>query len=124
MLLKRLLAYKPYDRAVVHALAVSAYMTEQVDQAEALWTRLIRMDPLDTVSGYYRSLARRNPGWACPKQNLVYHNQVPVGEQMRRLQVFHAMEQAADYPAMRDTLEPGESLEGLMLWGLEMPDRT
>lgn len=122
VLLKRLLAYKPYDRAVVHALAVSAYMTEQVDQAEALWTRLIRMDPLDTVSGYYRSLARRTLDGHAPKQNLVYHNQVPVGELMRRLQVFHAMEQAADYPAMRDTLEPGESLEGLMLWGLEMPD--
>ncbi len=81
--LKRALREAPYSRELLHLRAVSLHNSGAPDaQVEPFWLRILRIDPEDSIAGYYHEMAVSGRlGEIAPA--LVY--QVPADEYRRRV---------------------------------------
>ena len=85
-LTRRALFETPHDRLLLHARAVALYRSGAgTKRAAALWTRILRIDPEDTIAAYYQDLASRD---ALEGVELNYAYQVPPAEYERRLRLI------------------------------------
>ena len=82
-LARRGLFNAPHDRELLHARAAALYKDgEKKQQAIALWTHILRIDPEDTVAAYYAEAAKAD---TLDPDVLGYAYQVPAEEYQRRL---------------------------------------
>ena len=82
-LARRALFSFPHDRELLHVRAVALLKTgAPLDKALALWTRILRIDPEDTVAAYYVETAKKGE---LRVEELPYFYRVPDVEYDRRL---------------------------------------
>ena len=82
-LARRALFETPHDRALLHVRAVALLKTgADAQEAAGFWTRILRIDPEDSIAAYYEDLAFHNE---LEGVELGYAYQVPQAEYERRL---------------------------------------
>lgn len=84
--IKRALQEAPHDKMLLHMRAVALHRAGYTDdQVKAFWLRILRIDPEDSIAGFYHAAA------AAGKLNEIdpgYAYEVPASEYRRRLMVM------------------------------------
>lgn len=113
--LKELLEYRPYDKRILHYMAVALFNTGQYDEAVVYWRRIMKLDPENTIAPYYVALAlerKEKP----EKRLLSYYFQVSYDEMARRMR---ALDRLFEGTCRKDLPEQDFRL---LLWGLDLGD--
>ena len=115
-LARRALFETPYDRDLLHVRAVALYRSGAgASNACGYWTRILRIDPEDTVAAYYEDLARRD---ALDGVELSYVYQVPQEEGERRLRYIAAKLEGGEEVVAGEWRE-NSAFRQLLKWCLE-----
>lgn len=73
----------PFDRELIHMRAVALWLSGETDEmVERFWTRILRIDPDDSIAAFYRDTAHRG---ALSEYSFDYSYQVPAEEFKRRI---------------------------------------
>lgn len=84
--IKRALWEAPYDKALLHMRGVALYRAGySEDQVKSFWLRILRIDPEDSIAGYYYAAASEG---RLKEANPGYGYEVPADEYRRRLMIL------------------------------------
>lgn len=84
--IKRALWETPYDKALLHMRAVALYRAGySEDQVKSFWLRILRIDPEDSIAGYYYAAASEG---RLKEADPTYGYEVPADEYRRRLMIL------------------------------------
>ena len=109
----------PYDRELMHIRAVSMKLSGEPDEAAgALWARVLRIDPEDTVAGYFQSVAASH---GLDDIDLEFAYQVPENEFVRRLGELSAR-LAKGFEHIRESWEMDADFRRLVRWAAGTED--
>jgi tetratricopeptide (TPR) repeat protein len=117
-MLTELIEYKPYDKKLLHYLAVSKFNQGAYMTAELYWANILKMDPKNAIAPYYIALSREyraKPG--DQPRILSYYFQVPYDETLKRLRM---MGQYYEQDGPSEIVK--EEQLSLLMWGLELND--
>ncbi|NLT16271.1 MAG: tetratricopeptide repeat protein [Clostridiales bacterium] len=120
-MLKQLLSYYAFDKKVLHYLAVSHFNLQQYHAALDYWNRVLKLDPMNTVAGYYRNLSNQYLLREMPERQLSYHYQVPFDEIIRRIKYLNDCVRLS-VQDLREHWEHDPEFFGIINWGLEIND--
>lgn len=120
-MLSRLFGILPYDTGVVHRYAMCLYELGEYEQAIALYDRLRKLDPDDSIARYYRGVCRAAAAGAPKRSNLLFTYQVPYEEVVTRI---HRMNELAKVPyeQLKELWNSNEEFRSLIRWALDLPD--
>ena len=76
-LLKKLLIYKPYDIKILHYIAVSYFNMQMYNDALTYWDKIDKIVPHNSISSFYKRLARAIMKKEREFREIPYHFQVP-----------------------------------------------
>lgn len=116
--LYKLLRMEPYNKKILHYLAVSHYKTEGYKDAIEYWGRIEKIDHLNFIVPYYINLAG-NAMREGAKDNISYYYQVPYKEMVRRIEIINSLHNDFQYG-----LYVKEGGINLLLWGLMLEKST
>lgn len=106
----------PYDPVALHLRAAALVNLEQPQQdAQKCWSRIVRIDPLDTVASYY--LAASECGRLGSVQ-LPYQFQVPEDECERRAASIRSVFEKGEQ-GIKAQWESSQKFRSLLLWALD-----
>ncbi len=115
-LARRALFETPYDRMLLHVRAVALYKSGAGAKAACgYWTRILRIDPEDTVAAYYEDLAQRE---ALDGIELSYIYQVSQEEGDRRLRYVAAKLEGGE-EAVAEEWRENAAFRQMLKWCLE-----
>ncbi|MFZ5974320.1 MAG: tetratricopeptide repeat protein [Bacillota bacterium] len=120
-MLKQLLTYYAFDKKVLHYLAVAHFNLEQYHAALDYWNRVLKLDPQNTVAGYYRNLCNQYILKEMPPRQLSYHYQVPFDEIIRRIKYLNDCVRLS-IQELREHWEHDPEFFSIVNWGLEIND--
>lgn len=116
--IKRALQEAPFDRQLLHAMAVALINTGRpVDSALHYWRRIRRIDPEDSVAGCFLRLAAQG---ALPPAPLSYAYAVPPEEFERRL-VYLTGVLEGGVAALTRLWDQDPQLSMVLKWALSLP---
>jgi tetratricopeptide (TPR) repeat protein len=119
--LKKLQIAFPYDEGTLHRLGVCRYHLGQYAQAQACYDRLLKIDPADTIAGYYRRVCRRAANGKPENIDWLFHYQVPYLEVLRRVRTINeASRQSRD--VLKQRWQTDEHFRSLLCWSLRLPE--
>jgi len=105
----------PYDRQLLHIRAVALIRTgAQEKQAMKFWARILRIDPEDTIAGYYMDAAAAG-NLKNPPPDYAY--QVPKDEAVRRLS-YVADTLSRHYNELERVWQEDKKFRALLKWCL------
>ena len=112
----------PYDENVIHKLAYAKFMQGDVESAKALYQKLLRIDPHDTVARYYLAQSkhadaagkRANAKWIIPYQ-------VPFSEAFRRLNHLNRM-LALPQDELNHAWAEDSAFRDMLVWAISLSD--
>jgi tetratricopeptide (TPR) repeat protein len=120
-MLKQLLTYYAFDKKVLHYLAVAHFNLEQYPAALEHWNRILKLDPGNTVAGYYRNLCNQYITRELPQRQLSYHYQVPFDEIIRRIKYLNDCVRLS-VQELRWHWDNDHEFYSIVNWGLEIND--
>lgn len=110
----------PYDKKTIFYAAAAANNTKRNTQAEKLFTRLMSLDPTDTVAAYFkREMARTKE--LGDTLEIAYSYTVPLKEMRRRLAQLAKMLMRSD-SEIKTAWETDKDFKYLVFWALGLPD--
>ena len=120
--LTQMMHLMPYDENVLHKLAYAKYMQGDAEAAKALYQKLLRIDPHDTVAKYYLNQSkhvdaagkRANAKWIIPYQ-------VPFSEAFRRLNHLNRM-LALPHDELNQAWTSDVSFRDMLVWAISLSD--
>ena len=120
--LTQMMHLMPYDENVLHKLAYAKFMQGDAEAAKALYQKLLRIDPHDTVARYYLNQSkhadsagkRTNAKWIIPYQ-------VPFSEAFRRLNHLNRM-LATPQDELNHLWTSDGSFRDLLVWAISLSD--
>ncbi len=120
--LTQMMHLMPYDENVLHKLAYAKYMQGDSEAAKALYQKLLRIDPHDTVAKYYLNQSkhvdaagkRANAKWIIPYQ-------VPFSEAFRRLNHLNRM-LALPHDELNHAWTSDVSFRDMLVWAISLSD--
>lgn len=119
--LKRLLQYKPYDIKVLHYIAVSYFNTQRYKEALKYWSKIDKIAPNNTISGFYKRLARAVMANEREFSEISYHFQVPYEEIIYRIKKINDLLKLP-HKDLKKRWNSSDELLALLQWGLELND--
>lgn len=119
--LKNLLLYKPYDKKILHYLAVAFFNTMHYKEALGYWDKIDKIDPGNTIAIYYKHYVVQCMKGEIQDLNLVYHYQVPYEEIVKRIKRINNIIKSP-IEDIKSRWNKNEHLKILLLWGLELND--
>ena len=120
-LLKKLLIYKPYDIKILHYIAVSYFNMQMYNDALTYWDKIDKIVPHNTISSFYKRLARAIMKKEREFREIPYHFQVPYEEVIYRIKKINDLLKLPER-ALRQRWETGDELMALLGWGLGLND--
>lgn len=120
-MLKQLLTYYAFDKKVLHYLAVAHFNLEQFHAALDYWNRVLKLDPQNTVAGFYHNLCNQYVLRKMPNRQLSYHYQVPFDEIIRRIKYLNDCVRLS-VQELREHWEHDPEFFNIVNWGLEIND--
>ncbi|NCB05331.1 MAG: tetratricopeptide repeat protein, partial [Clostridia bacterium] len=120
--LTQMMHLMPYDENVLHKLAYAKFMQGDAEAAKALYQKLLRIDPHDTVAKYYLNQSkhtdtagkRANAKWIIPYQ-------VPFSEAFRRLNHLNRM-LALPHDELNRAWSNDVSFRDMLVWAISLSD--
>ncbi|MEA4913221.1 MAG: tetratricopeptide repeat protein [Christensenella sp.] len=120
--LTQMMHLMPYDENVLHKLAYTKFMQGDAEAAKAIYQKLLRIDPHDTVAKYYLNQSKHtdnagkhaNAKWIIPYQ-------VPFSEAFRRLNHLNRM-LALPHDELNRTWMNDVSFRDLLMWAISLSD--
>ncbi len=120
--LTQMMILMPYDENVLHKLAYTKFMHGDAEAAKALYQKLLRIDPHDTVAKYYLNQSkhvdaagkRANAKWIIPYQ-------VPFSEAFRRLNHLNRM-LALPHDELNHAWANDVSFRDMLEWAISLSD--
>ncbi len=120
--LTQMMHLMPYDENVLHKLAYTKFMQGDAEAAKAIYQKLLRIDPHDTVAKYYLNQSKHtdnagkhaNAKWIIPYQ-------VPFSEAFRRLNHLNRM-LALPHDELNRTWMNDVSFRDLLVWAISLSD--
>lgn len=109
----------PYDRHMLHIRAVALYYSgKPEEQLRHFWLRILRLDPDDTVAGFYQDAAMQSLLSENPPE---YAYQVPDNEYERRF-LWLSEKMEGGLTAVRKTWESDGEFRRLIRWAASSDD--
>ncbi|NLJ40739.1 MAG: tetratricopeptide repeat protein [Clostridiales bacterium] len=121
LILKQLLHYRPYDIRVLHYVAASFFNMGKFKEAFRYWDKIRKIDPDNTISGYYMRWAQDCINGKREGEEITYHFQVSYAEVLRRVKELNGILKLDG----RDLLikwKNDDTLRVRLSWGLELND--
>ena len=112
----------PYDENVLHKFGYARFMQGDVEGAKALYRKLLRIDPHDTVAKYYLNQCKHSEGagkQSAAKWMIPY--QVPFGEAFRRLNHVNRM-LALPHDELYHAWMEDDSFRDMLVWAVTLSD--
>lgn len=109
----------PYDRQLLHIRATALYfLGEPTEQIERFWQRILRIDPEDSIAGFYQQACARGELSANPPG---YAYQVPDEECSRRA-VWLSKQLEGGLNAAKERWATDEIFRKMVLWAAQSED--
>ncbi len=122
--LKKLLQYKPYDKKILHYMAISYYNLRKYREAVVVWNKIEKIDPLNTIAAYYKKQTNLViKGKIKRGMELPYHYQVPYDEILRRLKKMNDLMRMG-HDEIYQVWSRDDHLKALFMWGMELNDNV
>jgi tetratricopeptide (TPR) repeat protein len=120
--LTQIMHLMPYDENVLHKIAYARFMQGDAEGAKAIYQKLMRIDPHDTVAKYYLNQCkhaeaagkRANAKWIIPYQ-------VPFSEAFRRLNHLNRV-LALAHEELNRVWEEDVAFRDLLVWAISLSD--
>lgn len=114
---KKMIAKKPHDKLLLHALSVSAYHTGcEKEEVLSGWHRIRRLDPSDPLPEYY--IRRMDEE---PDKEISYAYRLPPDEMMRRARVVMNVMLSGD-DTIQEAWIQNEQFRNIVRWEMYQPD--
>ena len=109
----------PYDRTLMHTRAIALKKCGESDaKLERVWTRILRIDPQDSVAGFFQKTAREG---GLNAYTLDYNYQVPREEYAQRvLRLVRTMEGGIE--SVQKAWREDADMRQLILWAVYAED--
>lgn len=111
--------WTPFRTQTLHNLAIATYNVGQREKAQALWTRILRIDPDNLLAEYYHQLAQKTLEEGSTAV-LPYHPILPLEENQRRLQVI-ADALTGGEAHLKEVWRTDGKLRNVLRWAFTLP---
>lgn len=122
-MLKKLQMSFPYDEGTLHRLAICRYKMGNYVAAQDCYDRLLKIDPLDTVAGFYRRVCHKAVEGNPQKIEWMYHYEVPHIEALRRIRKINDMSRLTREELIAHW-QQDEQFRAQLGWCLHLPDEA
>ena len=112
----------PYDENVLHKIGYARFMRGDAEGAKACYSKLLRIDPHDTVAKYYLNQCKHaEASHKSAATRWIIPYQVPFGEAFRRLNHINRM-LAQSQEELYHTWTGDAGFRDLMVWATTLSD--
>ncbi len=119
--LKHMYSKAPYEKTIVHKLAICYYALEEYKKSIELYDRLLKMDEKDDVAFYYRGICKNALSTGTKRGALVLDYEVPMDEVVSRIARIKEFVQLS-FEEQIDMWQKDVATERLIIWGIRCHD--
>lgn len=121
--LKKALKLKPFNKKILHYLAVACFNLGSVNNALEYWEDILKIDPLNIVATHYKTHALNIINGKKHTRRLNYNYQVPYEDVMARIKRIKELIDM-DIAILKKKWVEDSDFYYLILWGLEYRDKN
>ena len=120
-ILKHMYSKAPYEKTIIHKLAICYYALEEYKKSIELYDRILKLDDKDDIAFYYRSIAKSALNTGAKRGALVIEYEVPMDEVVSKIAKIKEYVQLT-LEEQLSLWQNDASFERLIIWGIRCHD--